>query len=189
MNRISKILAACVLASAANFASASSDLVLAPSAGSVLVGDSFDISVQGRDFIDILIGGGFDLEFDANLLQLDQVTINVTRWEFAPQTGTTDNIGGRLSDISFATFSPGAGAAADFDAAVLRFTAKAVGDAFLTLLPSNNFPFANEAADVVPVNFGRGTVAITAVPLPAGVVLMLSCLGALVTCRRGVSKT
>lgn len=68
MNRISQIVAAFLLASAANFASASSDLVLSPSAGSVLVGDSFDISVQGRDFIDILIGGGFDLEFDANLL-------------------------------------------------------------------------------------------------------------------------
>ena len=187
MNRISKILAACLLASAANFAIASSDLVLSPSAGSVLVGDSFDISVQGRDFIDILIGGGFDLEFDASLLQLDAVTINVTRWEFEPKTGTTDNIGGRLSDISFATFRPGA--AVDFDAAVLRFTAKAVGNAFLTLLPSDDFPFANDAADVVPVNFGRGTVEITAIPLPAGVVLMLSCLGTLAVRRRGVRKS
>lgn len=187
MNRVSKVVAACLLAGAANCASASSDLVLSPSTGSVLVGDSFDISVQGRDFIDILIGGGFDLDFDANLLQLDAVTINVTRWEFEPRTGTTDNISGRLSDISFATFRPGA--AADFDAAVLRFTAKAVGNAFLTLLPSDDFPFANEAADVVPVNFGGGTVEITAVPVPTGVVLMLSCLGTLVACRRSVRKT
>ena len=184
MNRISKILTACVLAGAAHLASASSNLVLSPSASAVNVGDTFDISVQGTDFLDILIGGGFDLDFDASLLTLDGMTINVLQWEFKPIKGTTDNTSGILSGVSFATFNPPASADTDFDVALLHFTAKGAGNALLTLQPSGNFPFANDLGDVVPVNFGSGTVAITAVPVPAGIVLMLSCLGPLAARRR-----
>jgi hypothetical protein len=109
MKTLQKLCAALALAGLACSAQASGRMVITPSATSTAPGSSFSVDVRGADFTDIVVGGGFNLSFDASLLSLDSVVID-TSWEFARSGGLIDNASGTLSDAyAVARLAGGAG--------------------------------------------------------------------------------
>ncbi|MDN3922116.1 cohesin domain-containing protein [Roseateles violae] len=174
-NSTKKLLAALSMAGACAAAGAAGNLVLAPASSSVGLPEAFSLKVMGSAFTDDLVGGGFNVSFDASKLSLTSVTINTALWEFAPLTGTIDNVAGTLSGVAFNSFlnTP----TGNFEAATLNFSSKAAGSSMVSLNASPTFPFANLAAEQVDVSFGSAQV--TAVPEPATALSMLLGLGLL----------
>jgi hypothetical protein len=172
--RLNRLCAALALAALSSAAGAAGSLVLAPGTSDVTFVDNgvvdaaemFSVLVRGDSFSESVVGGGFDLSFDPAVVRLESVTINSAVWEFAPSGGTINNSAGTLSTAAFATFAatPPSG---NFLAATLNFSAKAVGNSALTLLPSAVAVFASAAGDPISVTFGSGTVNVVAVPEPA----------------------
>jgi hypothetical protein len=183
MHKLQKLFAALALAGLACSAQASGRLVITPSANSVQQGSSFTVAVAGTSFTDEVIGGGFNLSFDAALFSLDSVAIDAS-WEFARSGGLVDNASGSLVDAYFNTFS--APRTGDFAVATLTFTAKAPGNGTLALAGSPSFPFANVLAEVIDVNYGSARMAVTAVPEPATWATLVAGLALLGTRRRPV---
>ena len=154
MNKLVKSLGTLSLACACSAGSAGT-MILDPANHAVGVGDSFDMAVKGTGFAEAIVGGGFDLVFDAGVLQLTNVSV-APIWEFAPDPGVSDNVSGTLTDASFNTFaSPRSG---DFDVAVLSFMATSKGSSNVTLGPSATFVFADKDANLVTPTFSGGNV-------------------------------
>ena len=150
-------------------AHASGTVLITPPAASVTVGDSFAVQVRGSSFTDNVVGGGFDLNFNPSLLRLTSVSVDTSVWEFVSSNGTINNTLGTLSEVYFNSFRPIL-PTGNFAIATLQFTALAVGSSLLTVTGSPNFPFANDLAEVISVNFQGGSV--TAVPEPASMALL-----------------
>jgi hypothetical protein len=156
-------LAVLALASGCQLASAAGSLVVTPVNVSVQSGNSFNVEVRGSGFTDNVVGGGFSLDFNPAVLSLVSVTINTVEWEFLTNPGTINNAAGTLRDVWFNAFAAPL-PTGNFPIAVLNFTAKLPGNSPLTLLAANDFPFANDLANVISVSFGRGAVSVSAVP-------------------------
>ncbi len=166
-HRLHRLAAAAVLAIAAcGSAAAAGTLVVAPASTNAIAGDSFSVEIRGAGFTDRVVGGGFNLMFDAGVLALTAVAVNTALWEFAPSGGSVDNVAGLLSDVSFNTFASNQ-PTGDFLAATLTFSAMAPGNATLQLMASGTFPFASHLGDPIAVSFGSGSVAVSPVPEPA----------------------
>ena len=80
--------------------------------------DIFTLDVIGTDFISNVDGGGVDLLFDPDILNVLSVTIDDAVWDFAADTGVIDNIAGTVNGIAVAAFSPVTG---DFTVASIQF--------------------------------------------------------------------
>jgi len=169
------------LIGAAGTASAA-NLVISPASSAIKPDTSFIVQVLGTDFTDIVVGGGFDLTYDPNVLTLDTVTINTALWEFAPSTGHKGS--GTLTDVSFNTFvnMP----TGNFLVATLGFTSKATATtttAPFTLSASNIFAFSDLDGQDIAVNFSSRPFSVTVsampVPLPPTVWLFASGLAML----------
>lgn len=145
-------------------------VALDPIALTVAPGESFSLNLQAEDFANAILGGGFELTFDAGVLRLDSVSIPAS-WEFARSGGLIDNASGTLSNAYFATFSnPVAG---DFKLATLNFTAIGVGQSQVTPLPNALQPFVEDVSvSVVTPTYDFATVTV-AVPEPGSVALLL----------------
>jgi len=180
MKTISSLLAGLGLALAGATASAGT-LGFAPANTTVFPTNVFNVNVVGTGFAETIVGGGFNLSFDASVLELLSVSI-APAWEFAPSGGTINNAAGTLTDASFNSFvAPLAG---NFTVATLTFRADAEGVSPLTLLPSAIFVWADTAANEVTPTYGIGSVA--AIPEPTSVAMMLAgglLMGALVRRR------
>jgi Cohesin domain len=166
MNALHSCLAAATLLSCALGAQAAGSLILAPSSTSVGPGDSFAVEVRGSGFTDNVVGGGFDLGFDANVLTLSSVSVDTVVWEFISSDGSIDNSAGTLADVYFNSFKSVL-PTGDFAVATLQFVAKAGGSSALQLAGNASFPFANDLAEVISVDYGSGRVNVSAVPEPA----------------------
>lgn len=143
-----------------------------PSLKTVNVGDVFTLDIMGKGFINPIIGGGFNLSFDSSVLHIDSVDIPAA-WEFAPQTGSIDNLTGNLSNVAFNTFvSPKSG---DFTTATIHFSTVGAGNSAITLTSSATFPFADSVGNPVSVSFLSGSIA--AVPEASSISMMLAGLG------------
>jgi hypothetical protein len=179
MHVLRNLTAAVALAGLSAVASAGS-LGLDPADTTLNPGDSFSLKVLGSGFAEVVVGGGFNLSFDASLLQLDSVTINTAVWEFAANGGLIDNASGTLSDATFNTFlnSP----TGNFEAATLNFTSKGAGTSTVTLSAAPSFVFSDLDGNEIATSFGSASV--TAVPEPATVITMLMGLALLPTLRR-----
>ena len=175
--------AALALAGLCSAAQAVGSLVLSPVLSSAEAGSSFSVLVRGLNFTDNVIGGGFNLAFNAAVLRLDSVAINPVVWEFVSSNGTINNVAGTLSDAFFnsnrAQLPTG-----NFDVATLNFTARASGISALTLSASADFPFANDLVEVINVAYGSGSGNVSAVPEPATWASLLLGLALLPTLRR-----
>jgi hypothetical protein len=156
-------IAALALASGCQLASAAGSLVVTPANTAVLSGASFNVEVRGSGFTDNVVGGGFSLNFNPAVLQLDTVTVNTVEWEFLTNPGVINNATGTLRDVWFNAFAAPL-PTGNFPIAVLSFTAIAVGNSPLGLLAATDFPFADDLAQVVSVSFGSGSVNVSAVP-------------------------
>lgn len=163
-NRLATTLAAVATSTLlATGAQAAGSLVFTPPASTVDPGQAFAVQVRGASFTDNVVGGGFNMSFDASLLSLASVVMASATWDFNTNPGTTDNAAGTLSNVFFNAFNKLP--TGDFDVATLNFVAKGPGLATLVLSASPSFPFANDLAEVIDVNFGTGSVNV--VPEPA----------------------
>lgn len=142
-----------------------------PSLSQVQLGDAFTVAIQATGFVDRIVGGGYNIAFDPSLLRLDGIDIP-SSWEFTRSTGLLDAASGTVSDVFFNTFA--APVKGDFLTSTLRFTALASGTSAITLSDSPSFPFGNEDALPVAINFVNGSVTVAAVPEPQTLSLMLA---------------
>ena len=155
----------------AAFAAQAQTVSVNPSLTNVNIGDSFTVDLLATGFPDKIFGGGYNISFDASMLQLDDISFPAN-WEFLVSKGTT--AGGTVSDVFFNTFS--APIAGDFLTSTLKFTAIGAGTSSITLSESVSFPFGDEFGNAVTVAYVGGSVA--AVPEPGSVALMLAGMGA-----------
>ena len=156
-------------------------LVVNPGSTTTEVGQSFSLTVEGKDFATAIVGGGFNLSFDPTMLHLDSISIP-TSWELFRSTGLLDEASGTVTDVSFNTFSsPKAG---DFLTATLNFTAVGVGTSQVRLAPSTPYVFADVDVNQVNPSFGSATVTVSAVPEPASLALLLAGAGVVAVVRR-----
>lgn len=167
-----------VAATAAHTAQAQAtvSVLIAPSVTNVAVGDSFSLTVYGKDLLEAFTGGGFDLSYDATRLTLNSIGINGGFWNAARSAGLHDPASGTVSDIFFNAFpavAPRADTTLDF--ATLSFTAKAAGSALVQLIEERNLAFSYlTSEEALPVSFGSATVNISAVPEPTSLALLFA---------------
>lgn len=183
MHAIRHLVGAAALLLSTLGAQAAGSLVITPSASAVNPGDSFALQVRGSGFSDSVVGGGFNLSFDPSLLSLDSVSVDTVVWEFVSSNGLTNNAAGTLSDVYFNSFKallP----TGDFSVATLQFSAKASGNSSIQLSESPSFPFANDLAEVIAVDYGSASVSISAVPEPGSMAMLLLGLAGLGLWRR-----
>jgi hypothetical protein len=157
-----------------------------PTFDSVVVGQTFELELQGLFFdrtasgavIDKLTGGqNLSFSFDADKVELLKVVID-PRWTYAPgnKPGTIDNGAGTLTKLAFADYP----ALAETNFNIATFTLKALkpGDATLALL-SGQFvgKVGTTSAASIGATLGRATVHVSSVPEPGHLALMLAGLG------------
>jgi len=149
-------------------------------------GDNFSLTIQGNGF-PAIVGGGLNIDFDAAVLQIDQVTINQSVFSFymgrGIEEGHIDNIAGRLSNTAFNTFF---GASNSFDIMTIDFTALSSGSSLLSLSESSIWVFSDIYGTAVGdgISFSTATINVAAVPLPAAIWLLGSGLLVLLNVRR-----
>lgn len=150
------------------------------------LGNVFSLDVTGTGFVSSADGGGVNLSFDHNVLNVLSVSINETVWDFGGfgiSTGTIDNSVGALNGVMVNTFSnPGT----SFIVATIEFQAVGMGVSDLMLSEFNLNPWASGGSTVNPT-FEQSTVTVasTVVPVPAAAWLFGSGLiGLIVLARR-----
>ncbi|MEQ6340599.1 MAG: cohesin domain-containing protein [Gammaproteobacteria bacterium] len=162
------VLATCLLCSAvANAASVDFN----PTPKIVNVGDSFSIDLEGHSFVDVLDGGGINLDFNPAIIHVTGVTINPL-WEFSPSPGTIDNVGGHVSNIQFNSFA--SNPKGDFPIGSIQLSAVGMGASPLILREDVTNPFAS-GGSLVSVTLNPGMV--QAVPEISEAWMMLVGLG------------
>ena len=137
----------------------------------VNVGDVFTIDVVGTGFLGNVDGGGVNISYDSNILNVLSVTIDESVWDFGGfgiSTGIIDNPNGTLDGIMVNTFADVTG---DFIIATIEMQAIAEGNSSLLLAEYGLNPWASGGSLINP-GFVAGAVnvsAVTTVPVPAAV--------------------
>jgi hypothetical protein len=143
-------------------------------------GQVFTVSLDGQGFTqDPVDGGGVNLQFNPAVLQVQSVAVDGSTWDFYTSNGTTDNVGGSVSDIAFAAFFNDV--TGDFPIATVTFEAVSSGVSALVLSGSLLYPFASNGVAFTP-EFASSSVTVNGaapVPLQAGIWLFVSGLVAL----------
>lgn len=137
----------------------------------VSVNDIFTLDVVGTGFTSSVDGGGVNVSFDQNILNVLSVSINESVWDFGGfgiSTGTIDNSNGTLDGVMVNAFSDVTG---DFVVATIQMQAIAVGDSLLSLSEYALNPWASEGSALNP-GFADASVNVSDVlpaPVPAAV--------------------
>jgi hypothetical protein len=188
---VSAFALACITLALGSTSIQAATITVQPQDSSELITATFDIKVVGTDFTDGAggtFGGGFYVNWDPAILALDSFSFTFPGDQFFAQTPVQDDVAGSLNaDVS--SFNVGA-ATADFDIAVLTFTAVGPGvsplDLSLGLYPGGAPLVWTDSTftEITPV-FVDGSVTVSAVPVPAAVWLFGSGLLGLVGVARG----
>lgn len=136
-----------------------------PDPKDVMAGDIFTVDIVGSNFTE-LSGGTIDLGFNSSLLTVDSVAVNSALFDLLPEGGGPA-VGNTWSGIGFDTFNNDS-ATGTFTIATITLAAGAEGISSLTILGSSKFFSATTLLSPTLVD---GTVNISAVPVPAAVVL------------------
>lgn len=144
-----------------------------PVTSSVNLTDVFSMKIVGENFASPIEGGGLNLSFNPTILSVNSVALDTGVWEFLTSIGPINNAVGTVSDIVFNSF---AGRSGNFDIGTVSFTAQGLGNSDLVLTASTLNPFASGGA-LFPVTLTNG--AVTVVPIPAALWLLISGMGTL----------
>ena len=117
------------------------------------VGEAFSLDVVMHDFPNTE-GGGVNLLFNPDVLQVNAVTINGDAWDFENRSGEIDNSAGSVSDILFTSYK---GVAGEAKVATVEFHAIGRGKTTLYLSESETNPFA-AGGERVSVEYGTASV-------------------------------
>ena len=98
---------------------------LDPIAQSASIGSSVAVSLAGEDFSQTIDGGGINLSFNPAVLQITNVTVNTTTWEFSTTPGTINNTTGDLTNLTFSSLF---GRSGNFPIAQIDFLATGFGN-------------------------------------------------------------
>jgi hypothetical protein len=187
---LATILTCIALACGATSVSAATISVQPPDS-TVLIGDTFDIKITGQGFTEGAggtLGGGFIIDWNPGFLALDSYSLTFPGDQAFAQVPVQDDVAGFLNaDVS--SFLTGA-YTADFDIAVLTFTALSPGvsplDLSIGTYPGGaDLVWADSAGfEIVQPDFVDGSVTISAVPVPAAVWLFGSGLLGLIGIAR-----
>ncbi len=153
----------------------------------VTAGDLFVVTMSGSGF-EPIVGGGADLSFSANLLELVSIEFD-PMWAFLNSPGAIDNTAGTVTGLYFNLFGEAAG---DFPIATLQFMALGEGVAAIDATGSDMFPFGSVLGQAVPVQFYGDSVSVSPVPEPAAWMLLaggLALVGRAAASRRGAFAT
>jgi hypothetical protein len=132
----------------------------------VRLGQTFTVNVIGTDF-PITQGGGFNISYDASILNINTVIIDETNtWTFYNNTGSIDNITGVLNEVIVSDFP---GIDGDFIVASVEFLAVGVGNSDLYLSDSLTNPWASDGN--VINNFLNNNSLVQVVPIPTSFIL------------------
>lgn len=101
-------------------------------------GNSMEIDITINNFPDTE-GGGVNIKYDPELLQVKSITINDTAWDFINQPGNIDNEKGVVSDILVSSYK---GISGNRVIATLEIMGNNTGDGNITLEESTLNPFA-----------------------------------------------
>lgn len=128
----------------------------------------FNLNIVGTDFLNSADGGGVDLSFNRDLINVLSVSINETVWDFGGfgiSTGIIDNSLGTVSGIMVNTFSD---VGASFTVATIEFRAVGLGVSDLFLNEFSLNPWASGGSKINPDHESSlVTVANAVVPVPA----------------------
>jgi hypothetical protein len=160
---------------------AANQVSLQPSVSSLLPGQTVEITLTGADFKDMTLGGGVQLQWNPDVLDLDSVVVDATAWEFARSGGVLDAAAGTLSDLYFASF---AGRSGGFAIATLRFVADKPGQSDVSLTEAPFFPFSDANGDIMGITYTGTSLLVSAVPEPTGGLLLVAGLCGLARLRR-----
>jgi len=157
-----------------------------PDGGPFDVNDTFDVEIHAS-WDETIIGGGFDLSYDVNVVEAITSTINITPVSSA-DPGTIQPAG-QVWHIGFQEFLNGYAPTADTKIATIEFGAVGEGAASNLILTAsqgdNVFFWSTYNLEVLNPTF-NSTVPVTVnpVPLPAAAWFMLSGLGFLAFRRK-----
>lgn len=135
--------------------------------------DVFTLDIIGTDFNANVDGGGVNLSYDPNVVNVLSVSIDESVWDFGAQgidTGSIDNTVGTVSGIMVNAWSD---VSADFVVASVNFVAVGLGITDLSLNEFNFNPWASAGNALNPLHLA-GHVEVSNVPVPGAVWLFSS---------------
>ncbi|MDH5711111.1 MAG: cohesin domain-containing protein [Gammaproteobacteria bacterium] len=150
--------------------------------------DTFSLDVIGTGFISNVDGGGVNISFDPNFLNVLSVTIDTVVWDFGPSgisTGIIDNVAGTVNGIMVNAISA---IPTDFTVASIQFQQVGAGtSSALNITEYALNPWASGGSAINPAFVG-GNVSLSAVPVPAAIWLFGSGIVAFSTLVRRKSR-
>lgn len=128
-------------------------VALSKSDVNVYKGEDFTLDVMVNDFA-TSEGGSVTLLFDPTSVQVTNVNVDSSVWDFVNKDGQINNVGGTVSDIVFSSYKGVSGTA---KVATIGFKSIESGTTEITLMESSANPFASNG-QIMAVSFKSTTV-------------------------------
>jgi len=125
-----------------------------PSRTKATVGETVLVDLVMQDF-PVNQGGVFSMRFDPSVVQVNQVSVNTTDWNFFHRVSAIDNTNGVVSDIIFASYT---GVGGDAVIATVEFKIIKKGRSKLKLVKSEIDSFFVDGENIADIEYGRGVI-------------------------------
>ena len=143
----------------------------------------FTLDITGSDFDVNVDGGGVNLSYDPNIVNVLSVSIDESVWDFGSQGVDTGSINNTVGTVNGITVNAWSEVTDDFVVASVDFIAVGSGVTDLTLNEFYFNPWASTGNSINPF-FQAGEVTVSSVPIPGAVWLFASGMMGLI----GLSK-
>jgi len=143
----------------------------------------FTLDITGSDFDVNVDGGGVNLSYDPNIVNVLSVSIDESVWDFGSEGVDTGSINNTVGTVNGITVNAWSEVTDDFVVASVDFIAVGSGVTDLTLNEFYFNPWASTGNSINPL-FQAGEVTVSSVPIPGAVWLFASGMMGLI----GLSK-